>query len=395
MGNKVLAAMFKRFLAVVAGFVVAVVVFAAEVELREDHPDVYVVQKGDTLWDISARFLKAPWLWPEIWQANPQVENPHLIYPGDRLTLVYRDGRPILSQDGFGPRVRREKLDDAITAVPLSEIQAFLKQPRMFDGAELDSMPYVVALEENRLRSTTGQIAYVRGIDVAPGTAVYFLRRSHIYYNIARPEDDKYEVRRPNQIHEYDHIRGDYRATLWNDSVFEYWRRRGGEYLGHEVLEVGVGEVLRAGDPATVLVQYGDVEIRKGDLVALTPAEPWDLTFYPRAPESVPDNMRVMAFTDALAVVGPRQVVALNKGARDGVENGQTYALFQPGAIVRDEVKHPKGTYRGLGVHDVELPEEFVGHVMVFRTFDKISYGLVMDGIRPVHLGDAVRAPVY
>lgn len=390
--------MFKRILAVVAGFVFAVVVFAAEVELREDHPDVYVVQKGDTLWDISARFLKAPWLWPEIWQANPQVENPHLIYPGDRLTLVYRDGRPVVTQDGYGPRVRREKLDEAVTAIPLSEVQAFLKRPRLLDLAEIEAMPYVVALEEDRLRSTTGQVAYVRGLDVAPGTTVYVLRPTHAYYNVALPDDDRREIRRPVRTHTWDSTAGRYEPALWDESIPAGWKRRKGEYLGHEVLEVGVGEVLRGGDPHTVLVQYGEYEIKKGDLITLEPSPPFDLAFYPRAPESVPDNMRVVAFTDALNAVGPRQVVALSKGARDGVENGQTYSVFQPGAFVRDTVKHPVGAWEGTFRRrhgEVELPEEFVGHVMIFRTFDKVSYGLVMDGIRPVHLGDVLRAPVY
>lgn len=390
--------MFKRILAVIAGFVVAVVVFAADVVLREDHPDVYVVQKGDTLWDISARFLKAPWLWPEIWQANPQVENPHLIYPGDRLSLVYQDGRPVLRQDGFGPRVRREKLDDAITTVALSDIQAFLERPRMLDRSELEGMPYVVALEENRLRSTTGQIAYVRGLDVAPGSTVYILRPTFAYYDVGRPDDDRREQRRPTRRYEWNAERGRHEPRLWDESIPSIWRRRKGEYLGHEVLEIGIGEVLRGGDPQTVLVQYGDYEIRKGDLVTLTPPDPFDLTFYPRAPDSVPENMRVLSFTDALAVVGPKQVVALNKGARDGVANGQVYSIYQPGAFVRDTVKHPVGEFEGVLRRrhgEIELPEEFVGHVMVFRTFDKVSYGLVMDGIRPVHLYDALHPPVY
>ncbi len=394
--------MFKRILAVVAGFVVAVVVFAAEVELTDDHPDVYVVQKGDTLWDISARFLKAPWLWPEIWQANPQVENPHLIYPGDRLTLVYQDGRPILTRDDdtFGPRVRREKLEDAITTVPLSEVQAFLKKPRMLDRAEIAGMPYVVALEEDRLRSTTGQIAYVRGLDVAPGTQVFLLRPTYAYYDVEQPDDNAREQRRPTRAKEWSSERGRYEPRLWDESIFDGWRRRKGEYLGHEVMEIGVGEVLRGGDPQTVLVHYGDYEIKKGDLVAVTPPEPFDLTFYPRGPENVPENMRVMAFTEAL-VVGPKQIVALNKGARDGVANGQVYAVYQPGAFVRDTIRHPVGDYREPELlfrprgADVELPEEFVAHVMVFRTFDKVSYGLVMNGIRPVHLHDVLRAPVY
>ena len=390
--------MLKRILAVVAGFVVAVAVFAADVVLRDDHPDIYVVQKGDTLWDISARFLKAPWLWPEIWQANPQVENPHLIYPGDRLTLVYQDGRPVVRQDDFGPRVRREKLEEAITTVALSDVQAFLEKPRILDISEIDGMPYVVALEENRLRSTTGQIAYVRGLDVAPGTTVFILRPTFAYYDVSRPDDDRREQRRPNRTREWNSTRGRYEPRLWDESVMEGWRRRKGEYLGHEVLEVGVGEVLRGGDPHTVLVQYGDFEIKKGDLVSLTPPDPFDLTFYPRASDSIPENMRVLSFTDALAVVGPKQVVALNKGAREGVENGHVYAIFQPGAFIRDEVKHPVGEYEGVFRRrhgEVELPEEFVGHVMVFRTFDKVSYGLVMDGIRPVHLNDVLRPPVY
>ena len=390
--------MLKRILAVVAGFVVAVAVFAADVVLREDHPDVYVVQKGDTLWDISARFLKAPWLWPEIWQANPQVENPHLIYPGDRLTLVYQDGRPVVRHDEFGPRVRREKLDDAITTVALSDVIAFLEKPRILDISEIEGMPYVLALEENRLRSTTGQVAYVRGLDVAPGTQVFILRPTFAYYDVSRPDDNRREIRRPNRRHEWDSNRNRFEPRLWDESVMDGWRRRRGEYLGHEVLEVGVGEVLRGGDPHTVLVQYGDFEVKKGDLVSLTPPDPFDLTFYPRAPESVPENMRVLSFTDALAVVGPKQVVAFNKGAREGVENGQVYAIFQPGAFVRDTIRHPVGQPRTLfrpSRADVELPEEFVGHVMVFRTFDKVSYGLVMDGIRPIHLNDVARAPVY
>src|SRR5687767_11274897 len=221
--------MLKRILAVVAGFVVAVAVFAADVVLREDHPDVYVVQKGDTLWDISARFLKAPWLWPEIWQANPQVENPHLIYPGDRLTLVYQDGRPVVRHDEFGPRVRREKLDDAITTVALSDVQAFLEKPRILDISEIEGMPYVVALEEDRLRSTTGQVAYVRGLDVAPGTQVFVLRPTFAYYDVSRPDDNRREIRRPNRRHEWDSNRNRFEPRIWDESVMDGWRRRRSE----------------------------------------------------------------------------------------------------------------------------------------------------------------------
>lgn len=388
--------MLKQILAVCAGVTLGVAVFAAEVELRADHPDTYVVQKGDTLWDISARFLNEPWLWPEIWQANPQVENPHLIYPGDVLNLVYMDGRPILMRDGkLSPRIRVGEAE-AITTIPLSDVQAFLKSMRLLDPDEVDHLPYVVALEENRLRSTTGQIAYVRGLDAAPGTAVYLLRPTNVYYDV--PERFPWDSSpRANRVEEWTADRGETLPRIWKRIAVHRAYRQHVEYLGHEVIEIGVGEVLRGGDPATVLVQYGDFEVKKGDLTTLVPMAPYDLSFYPRAPEDVPPNFRVLAFTDALNAVGPRQVVALNKGGRDGVENGETYAVYHPGEVVRDTVKYPSTDTRTVFKRsrgDVRLPEEFVGHVMIFRTYEKISYGLVMDGIRPIHIYDALREPV-
>lgn len=389
--------MLKQILAVCAGVLLGVAVFAAEVELRADHPDTYVVQKGDTLWDISARFLNAPWLWPEIWQANPQVENPHLIYPGDVLNLVYLDGRPILVRDGkLSPRIRADDAE-AITTIPLSDIQAFLKSMRLLTQDEVDHLPYVVALEENRLRSTTGQIAYVRGLDATPGTTVFLLRPTYVYWDV--PEHFPWDSSpRTNRVEEWSSDRSETLPRVWDRVARHHAYRQHVEYLGHEVIEIGVGEVLRSGDPATVLVQYGDFEVKKGDLLTLAAPAPFDLTFYPRAPDAVPPNFRVLAFSDALNAVGPRQVVALNKGARDGVENGETYAVYEPGDVVKDTVKYGEADLRTTfkpSKANVRLPEEFVGHVMIFRTFDKISYGLMMDGIRPIHLYDVLHEPVY
>jgi hypothetical protein len=182
----------------------------------------------------------------------------------------------------------------------------------------------------------------------------------------------------------------------WQD-LFDWRRDRHSELLGVEVLEVAQGEVLRAGDPATVLITMGDREIKQGDRVTTAPTSPFDLTFMPRAPDAVPEPMHVLAFTDAFNAVGPTQIVALSRGAREGVENGQVYALFQAGDVVHDPIAQPEGSFkrafqRREGM--VELPEEFVGHVMIFRTFDKLSYGLVMDGIRPARRGNVARAPV-
>jgi hypothetical protein len=392
--------MLKQILAVVAGTVLGIAVFAADVELKDDHPEVYVVQKGDTLWDISARFLARPWLWPEIWQANPQIANPHLIYPGDRLTLTYIGGEPRLMLGGDGklqPRVRRQPLDEAITAVPLSKVLPFLTQLRVLDESQVKRLPYVVALEENRLRSTTGQIAYVRGLDAPPGARVLIVRPTYVYTDV--PDHFPWESStRHVEAESWESERGVTIGRWWKGVAVNFAYRRQTEYLGHEVEEIGEAEVLRGGDPSTLLVHYGEIEIKKGDLVMSEQSMPFDLTFYPRAPDAVPDNMRVVAFeTDSLAVVGPKQVVALSKGARDGVENGHVFSIFHPGDVIRDEVEYPEDDLRAFFKPSrarLELPEEFIGHVMVFRTFDKMSYGLVMDGVRPVHLYDVLHAPV-
>lgn len=388
-----------RMLALLGGMALMAAVVAADVAIRPDRPDVYVVQKGDTLWSIAGRFLKHPWQWPEIWQANPQIRNPHRIYPGDRLALVYRDGRPMLAVDGDGrlsPRVREEPLDEAITAVPLAEVAPFLRRVMIVGEDDERRMPYVVALEENRLRATEGQVVYVRGLDAAPGTAVTVLRPTMKFWDVPERWPWDSAPRRADGVS----MQGDpvfnRPEWYWTDTLNWSFRARHAELLGTELLEVAEGEVLRGGDPATVLVTRGAMEVQKGDRLSTTPVEPFDLTFMPRAPARVPDNFRVMAVSGALRSTGPRGVVALSKGRRDGVENGQVYSVFHPGETVADEIKYPAGRVdRMLAGRDarVELPEEYVGKVMVFRTFEKMSYGLVVDGIRPVAPYDHLRAP--
>ena len=377
----------------------SVAVFAADAELRDDHPDTYVVQKGDTLWDIAGRFLNHPWLWPEIWQANPQVQNPHLIYPGDVLSLVYMDGRPIVSmQDGgFGPRIRRESTE-AIDTIPLSEVEPFLKRMRMLREGEAETLPYVVAVEENRLRATEGQLVYVRGMNVETGERVTLLRPTRIYYDV--PDDYPFDWGQDESTHveaaDWEHERAP-DTGFWTTTSITRMKGHRSAYLGHEVMEIAQGEVMRGGDPATVLVQYGDQEIKKGDLVVAGGALAYDLRFVPRAANPVPPNMRVVAMAQGMEFAGPHMVVALSRGAADGVENGQVYSIFRPGEVVRDEVAFAEDDVRTLfkpGKADVQLPEEFVGHVLVFRTFDRISYGLVMESIKPTRLGDVLHEPV-
>jgi len=166
--------MFKRTLALVSALLLTFATYAVAAQLRGDHPNTYVVRKGDTLWDISARFLKQPWLWPEIWQANPQVRNPHLIYPGDRLNLVYLNGEPRIEM------TRGVATGPAIDTIPLSEIQDFLKKLRVVDSFK--EMPYVVGLEEDQVVVNSGQLAYARGIPNAQAGDMYAIMRPIVQY---------------------------------------------------------------------------------------------------------------------------------------------------------------------------------------------------------------------
>jgi LysM repeat protein len=393
--------MLKKLLAVSAGLTFTVAVYAATVEWTEGHPDRYVVQKGDTLWDISARFLKKPWYWPQIWQANPQIRNPHRIYPGD--TLVLAGGRVGLAQDdgAMGPRVRSDGYEDAVPPVPLSALKQWLKNTRIVAEDAYKHAPHVVGIEENQLRGATGQLVYIRGLDAQPGTKLALVRPLGRYYDMPPVDDGQ-----PREVHRQgDNTRRpmdkpDSRdgrpAMLWHHGPNEYTLKGRVRFLGYEMLDFGTVEVTRSADVSSALVTYSDFEVRPGDYVLPIDERPYDDEYVPHAPAKVPDNMRVIAFTDALNAVGPRQVVALSRGSEDGIENGQTFSIYHPGEQVTDRTDYPDGSARKF-FHprkaQATLPPEFVGHVMVFRTFDRVSYGLVMDAIKPIHNGDFLHDP--
>ena len=374
--------MIKKSIGLLAGMLVTVAVYAAGAQLRADHPDSYTVRRGDTLWDISAKFLSKPWLWPEIWQANPQVRNPHLIYPGDVLNLSFING-PRLKLE---PGVHRET--EAVPAIPLDQLRLFLKDMRVMDSNELSSAPYVVGFEEARLRGAVGQNLYVRGLKSEPGQRWAIVRPSHVFR--AFEQDDPNDAGNEIVGHTLDS-----NVAMVSSPWQEDFRGDGhdgrGDDLGVEVSVIGTAETLRAGDPSTLLLLDSTQEIRSGDRVLPLDGPAYDPYYYPHAPRSVPANARVIAFADAMDAAGPRQVVALSVGAKDGVDNGQTFAIFQPGETIHDDVASSSWS-RGAGER-VTLPDEFVGHVMVFRTFDRVSYGLVMDGLRPVHRGDRLVTP--
>jgi len=372
--------MFKKALALAAGLLVTLGAYAATAELRADHPSTYTVQKGDTLWSISAHFLQKPWLWPEIWDVNQQVHNPHLIYPGEVLQLGV-DNRLHVAQ-------RAAVEANPIPTVPLSQIQPFLHDLRVMSSHDLAHTPYVVAAEEDQPRASEGQFVYVRGLSATPGERFALARPSHVYRRYKGQRSHPYEVGHLlNSNVEVEE--GPWQENFHNDNMMG----RGTE-IGTEVEIIGSVRVLKSGDPATTLLTNAKMEIRPGDRLLPVDDAPYDAMFYPHAARSLPPYARVMAFAngmDSLSSEGPNSVVALSVGNADGVNNGTTFSIYHPGDEITDDVAGDSRK-RSFGPH-VTLPPEFVGHVMVFRTFDHVSYGLIMDGIKPVHINDTLELP--
>jgi hypothetical protein len=329
---------------------------AKPVRLAPRHPERYVVKRGDTLWDISATFLEDPWYWPEIWYVNPQIDNPHLIYPGDVISLVYVDGQPRLilergdsSVVRLSPRVRTEPLEDAILTVPYEHIQAFLSKPAVLDKKTIEEAPYILTTREGHLVHGAGAEVYVRGTDEGVGAS----------YSVMHVGD---ELRDPDD----------------------------GDLLGYEGIYVGAGTIQREGDPATMLLNETDREALNGDRL-LTMDEQHPLRFTPRAP-ATPVDGRIIAVTDGVSIVGTYQIVTLNRGSNDGLEPGNVLAVYQAGRVVDDRFAH-RGFFDGYFPEKVELPEEYAGHLMVFRTFDEISYGLIVEAESEINVLDVVRNP--
>ncbi|KAF1007603.1 MAG: hypothetical protein GAK28_01559 [Luteibacter sp.] len=384
--------MIKKFAMLLGGMFFTVAVYAAASQLRPGHPDTYTVRKGDTLWAISSRFLSKPWLWPEIWQANPQVRNPHLIYPGDVLNLSL-DGTntPHL---GLEPRIRSE--GEPITAVPLSELRMFLKEMRVMDADAVERSPYVVGFEESRLRATPGTKIYARDLDTAqPGQRWAVVRPTQRFRDHGGRNGSVDALTRPGQgSFVADELDSDasMASSPWREDTYHDTHSGTGSDRGVEVTVIGTAEVLATNDDVASLVLVDStLEIRKGDRLMPVDDKPYDPYFYPHAPKSMPADPRVIAFTDAKNSVGAHQVVAISAGSADGVDNGTTFTIMAQGDRIPDEVS---GNYeRRSTSRSVQLPDEYAGHLMVFRTFDHVSYALVMDSLRPVHRGDKLTLP--
>lgn len=371
--------MLSQFRTVAAAAMLTVAAYAAAAQVNEGHPTTYVVQKGDTLWDISARFLKKPWLWPEIWQANPQVQNPHLIYPGDVLSLAYLDR--VVAQPG--PRQ-----EAPINAIPLSQVEPFLKDLQVVDSFE--HLPRVAGLEDNRLRASAGQKAYVLGLDGAQVGQRYAVVRPSVRY--ALPETTVDLDARGK------HVAG--AGSLWANYVPTSSRN---EALGFELVKVNVGTITALPDGqvevATLALEDSGREVRAGDRLVPVQAQPYDLQFIPHPPaaQTLGTDLRVLAVTDMFTSGGSRDVIAISAGARDGVDNGTVFSIWRDGSHVSNRHDHPGSSRMGdslrNGAGRVTLPDEYASHAMVFRTYDKVSYALVMEVSKPTRVGYSLKHP--
>lgn len=338
----------KRLIGLVLALCVGLAV-AATPELRPDHPDSYEVVKGDTLWDISGKFLRYPWFWPEIWQVNPQIANPHLIYPGDVLTLVYVDGKPqlMLQRGGtvkLSPRIRTSPLEDAIPTIPMETIRPFLVGAQVVSQEEIDAAPYIVASVGEHIIAGAGDRVYVRKVEDDTQTR----------FNIFRPGGP-------------------------------YIDPQTQEVLGYEAIHVGQADLQRTGDPATLMLATTTREAIDGDRLLPIPEEPVRPYFMPRVPEQEVEG-QIISVYDGVTQIGQYHTVVINRGIRDGLEPGHVLAVYQAGNVIEDPVTpDPRDT--------VQLPDERAGVAMVYRTFDRVSLALIMRATQAIHVLDKVRNP--
>jgi len=371
-------------------------------DLKEDAPDRYIVVPGDTLWSISGRFLKDVWKWPEVWRMNQeQVRNPHRIYPGDVIVLDRSGGAPQLRllRDGaadpgaaaaaaagrdtvkLSPRTRAQPLaDKAVPAIPPSAIEPFLSRPLVVGQNELDSAPVIMATEENRVVIGAGNIAYADN-----------LKRGDQLWQVFRRSD----------------------ALVDPDT---------GETLGYLAIYLGEARLRKFGDPSTIEITKSPQEIYVGDRLLPSSKQVPTFSYVPRAPWR-PVRGRIMTTYGNLGETGPLGIVALSKGSQDGLEVGHVLAIYRSQSTSVYEVRQsPLYGEQGLSANDsprtyyseqltrrdaplyargkpiteadiARLPDERYGLVMVFRTFDRTAFGLVMQASRPVAVNDLVTNP--
>lgn len=321
--------------------------------LNNDVPLNYVVQQGDTLWGISGVYLQEAWRWPELWDTNPQLDNPHRIYPGDVLALRWEGGRPRLGLSSRGglklsPNVRSQSLDTAIPPIPRDQIDPFLRNNRILESGAFSDLPYVIAGDAQRIISGLGDRIYVRG-PVASGDQVFGIIRE-------------------------------------GSPVIDPTTQ---EVLGITALDIGSASLTSGGteDSSDAVKEFEITrmteEIRIGDRLIPLQAGIMDAFFQPKSPGVEIENGFMVAVNSGVTQIGPMSIVTINRGDREAVMVGDVFAIYQTGEIVQDPVKQEM----------VALPDVRAGVLMVFAVYEKASFGLVLTATRPLAVGDKIRNP--
>lgn len=325
-------------------------------------PKRYVVKKGDTLWGIASMYLADPWRWPDIWYANPDIKNPHLIYPGDVLLLGYVNGKPTITVQRNGetvtevpatslpveklkPSVRYEPLQEAVPPVPLTSIQAFLSKTRVIDPDTLEQAGYLLQSVDGRPAIGGGGEVYARGLKPEHG--------------------DRYDLYRLGDA---------------------YIDPETGDKLGYQATYIGTGQIEKWNDPQKLILSTAAQEALPGDRFLPVTEEALNPSFLPHPPAKHVAG-QIMAVLGGVKQIGQFQVVVLNRGAEDGLDPGAVLRIYRKGLKVDDP--YASGWFSG----SVKLPDESSGTLMVFRTFKHVSYALIMRATREIHVADVVKNP--
>ena len=349
----------KAIIGLILSLAVSLSCLADVVALNPGHPTQHIVVKGDTLWGISAKFLKNPWEWPNVWRHNGQIKNPHLIYPGDVISLCYIEGSPMLCVDSNAgsnmasatgnqrmlyPHMRPEGTADAIAMIPIEDITPFLNSPKVVNDKDLEEAPYIVDFSGERLVAGAGSEIFVRSI----------LQPDFLAYTTYRP------------------------GKTYTDPETD-------EILGYEANYIADNIILNLGDPATLLITNSKREVRRGDRLMPTSEKNTVLNFFPGPPEELIQGS-IISVLNGVTQIGQYDIIVLSKGEVDGLKVGHILSVMQNGKLIPDPFHKNKNEL-------VKLPDQEAGIALIFRTFERVSYALVMHASKNIRVLDKVRTP--